>query len=248
VGSTGGAQGWFVDPFDIHQHRWYSDGRPSNLVRDHGVESYDDPPPGAPPRPLVPAGALPPRDPRDTRADEGHGARRGRGRARAPTSARARRSSLGAGTALLVGLLGALLVGFALAGSHAPPPPDQVQGLVVRSSPLGTVRLAPGQEPGHVYFSNPLFEVSYTVRGRGPFTIEASRDQLGPATVGDTVQVAFDPANPAHGRIVPTSLHYTTGGFVAGVVGVALVALAIVGFRRPRRGAGQPTWRSRPSQ
>jgi len=40
------AQGWYRDPFHRHRARWFSDGRPTALVRDEGVES-DDPPPSA---------------------------------------------------------------------------------------------------------------------------------------------------------------------------------------------------------
>jgi hypothetical protein len=35
------AQGWYLDPYGIHSDRWYSDGYPTVLVRDHGIESYD---------------------------------------------------------------------------------------------------------------------------------------------------------------------------------------------------------------
>ena len=37
-------QGWFVDPYRIHEHRWISLGRPINLVRDGNVEAKGDPP------------------------------------------------------------------------------------------------------------------------------------------------------------------------------------------------------------
>jgi hypothetical protein len=40
-------QGWFVDPFGAHEFRYFSDGSPTRLVRDGGVESYDEPPAGA---------------------------------------------------------------------------------------------------------------------------------------------------------------------------------------------------------
>jgi hypothetical protein len=38
------AEGWFIDPFGRHEQRWISDGRPTTLVRDGGVEGHDDPP------------------------------------------------------------------------------------------------------------------------------------------------------------------------------------------------------------
>jgi hypothetical protein len=56
------AQGWFQDPFGIHQDRWYSQGVPSNLVRDGTVESHDDPPQAVDPGPLVPAAPRAARD------------------------------------------------------------------------------------------------------------------------------------------------------------------------------------------
>jgi len=40
------AEGWFRDPFGVHEDRWISGGRPTKLVRDGGVEGSDEPPPG----------------------------------------------------------------------------------------------------------------------------------------------------------------------------------------------------------
>ena len=40
-------EGWYVDPYGLHDDRWISDGAPTALVRDGGVESQG-PPPGAP--------------------------------------------------------------------------------------------------------------------------------------------------------------------------------------------------------
>jgi hypothetical protein len=41
-------EGWFTDPYGVHEARWLSDGRPTKLVRDGEVESYDEPPAGEP--------------------------------------------------------------------------------------------------------------------------------------------------------------------------------------------------------
>ncbi len=38
-------QGWHPDPYERHDDRWFSDGKPTRLVRDQGSESYDEPPP-----------------------------------------------------------------------------------------------------------------------------------------------------------------------------------------------------------
>lgn len=38
------ANGWFVDPFGAHEARWFSDGRPTRLVRDADDTSFGSPP------------------------------------------------------------------------------------------------------------------------------------------------------------------------------------------------------------
>ncbi len=38
------AEGWYIDPYGLHEARWFSDGAPTALVRDAGVESQDRPP------------------------------------------------------------------------------------------------------------------------------------------------------------------------------------------------------------
>jgi hypothetical protein len=43
------AEGWYHDPYGLHEERWYSDGTPTALVRDARVESKDPPPPDPPP-------------------------------------------------------------------------------------------------------------------------------------------------------------------------------------------------------
>ncbi len=37
-------EGWYADPYALHEARWMSDGEPTALVRDAGVESQDPPP------------------------------------------------------------------------------------------------------------------------------------------------------------------------------------------------------------
>jgi hypothetical protein len=50
------AQGWYQDPYAIHEHRYFSAGLPTKLVRDGLQESYDPPPDGPlPDGELVPA-------------------------------------------------------------------------------------------------------------------------------------------------------------------------------------------------
>jgi hypothetical protein len=66
------AEGWYVDPFGIHEPRWFSDGTPTELVRDGGVESHDPPSSTSYTRalePVVEAGSPGPDDLR--RADDG---------------------------------------------------------------------------------------------------------------------------------------------------------------------------------
>jgi hypothetical protein len=51
--SPGAAEGWYRDPYEIHQDRWFSAGTPTSLVRDQGTEGHDDPPGYPPPGPPV---------------------------------------------------------------------------------------------------------------------------------------------------------------------------------------------------
>jgi hypothetical protein len=47
------AQGWYKDPYLVHEDRYFSADRPTKLVRDDGIEAYDPPPPGPPKAQLV---------------------------------------------------------------------------------------------------------------------------------------------------------------------------------------------------
>jgi hypothetical protein len=65
------AEGWYQDPYHLHTDRWFSDGQPTDLVRDGRVESRDAPPDTPYPGPLVEAVEVPPVDGSDLRrADE----------------------------------------------------------------------------------------------------------------------------------------------------------------------------------
>ncbi len=37
-------EGWYVDPYGVHEARWISAGTPTALVRDGDVEAQDPPP------------------------------------------------------------------------------------------------------------------------------------------------------------------------------------------------------------
>ncbi len=37
-------EGWYTDPYERHDARWFSDGTPTKLVLDGVTESYDEPP------------------------------------------------------------------------------------------------------------------------------------------------------------------------------------------------------------
>jgi hypothetical protein len=37
-------EGWYSDPYGVHEHRWFSAATPTSLVRDHGKTSHDAPP------------------------------------------------------------------------------------------------------------------------------------------------------------------------------------------------------------
>ena len=51
---VGAALGWYQDPYHRHEERYFSQGRPTKLVRDQRRESFDPPPDAAPPGPLLP--------------------------------------------------------------------------------------------------------------------------------------------------------------------------------------------------
>ena len=38
------AEGWYKDPYRLHDERWFSDGTPTRIVSDDGFESEDPPP------------------------------------------------------------------------------------------------------------------------------------------------------------------------------------------------------------
>jgi hypothetical protein len=59
------AQGWYRDPFALHEDRYFSAGQPTKLVRDAGQEAYDEPPD----RPCDPAGLVPAESDTDDRFD-----------------------------------------------------------------------------------------------------------------------------------------------------------------------------------
>jgi len=61
------AQGWYRDPYRLHEDRYFSDGQPTKLVRDGGAEDYDPPPPGRPDEELVEASQTQPNDGYDLR-------------------------------------------------------------------------------------------------------------------------------------------------------------------------------------
>ena len=48
-------EGWYRDPYGVHEDRWISDGTPTSLVRDRDIEAKDPPPEDIEPGALVPA-------------------------------------------------------------------------------------------------------------------------------------------------------------------------------------------------
>jgi hypothetical protein len=48
------AEGWYHDPYERHEARWFSDGTPTDLVRDGEQVAHDAPPPDPVQSPLVP--------------------------------------------------------------------------------------------------------------------------------------------------------------------------------------------------
>ena len=48
------AEGWYHDPYSKHEARWFSDGAPTDLVRDGTQVAHDPPPDESPAKPLIP--------------------------------------------------------------------------------------------------------------------------------------------------------------------------------------------------
>ncbi len=48
------SQGWYGDPFEAHEARWFSAGAPTALVRDGELEKTDPPPADSWDGPLTP--------------------------------------------------------------------------------------------------------------------------------------------------------------------------------------------------
>ena len=70
------AEGWYQDPYGLHTDRWFSDGQPTDLVRDGKVESRDAPPSAPFSGPLVESVEVPLEEGLDLRrADEAEGGR-----------------------------------------------------------------------------------------------------------------------------------------------------------------------------
>lgn len=70
------AEGWYRDPYGLHTDRWFSDGQPTDLVRDGTVESRDTPPSARYSGALVESAEEPPEGGADLRrADEAESGR-----------------------------------------------------------------------------------------------------------------------------------------------------------------------------
>jgi hypothetical protein len=63
--NTSQAQGWYRDPYGLHEDRYFSQGLPTKLVRDGERESYDLPPD----QPLPEADLVPAEQPGGEAAD-----------------------------------------------------------------------------------------------------------------------------------------------------------------------------------
>ena len=72
------AEGWYRDPFAIHEDRWMSQGQPTKLVRDGATESYDPPPDLPLPATLVPVDSGTADSSGEAGQESGYGNRRAR--------------------------------------------------------------------------------------------------------------------------------------------------------------------------
>jgi hypothetical protein len=224
-------EGWYVDPYDSHEARWFSDGVPTALVRDSEVESHD-PPPDAPYHgPLEPVAETSPEDAQRRALNE-----LARRRILQPESREVRVPAQTDRLQILRTMQ--LLLGF----------PSAVVGVLFLVV-AGIVQLDFGTTtrftlPPHVVASTAVIvfdqypttaSVQYSVPGHGRFTV-LTRSPL--AEASDTVYVSYDPTNPREGHLVPappdTKSQDIGNGILGLSFGVAGIAFLIWEFRRWR--------------
>jgi len=248
-------QGWCIDPFGVHQHRWISQDRPSNLVRDNGIEAKDPPPDRPPSLPFVKVVADPmSMSSRDMlRAD-------GDKDAVSPDLGDYGMAAMDANVVFDSGLVGVpeaegALKGGRYGGRRKPTtipttasPPSKwtpvgflllalIGGLLIgvgasMKAPLdqvqGSVISASSSGDSQVW----KLQVALTVPERGDFTFNVStRESSTPdhpgLGAGAAVTVSYDPRNPAHAHLVPSGVWANISGGTESE-GVVVLATGVV--------------------
>ena len=176
--------GWTIDPYGLHEQRYFSGGRPTKLVRDNGLESYDEPPGAAATevRPGTLMGAQPTQVSTWTRVESapvtlerecGNG-----GTAPCPPRPRHRRSVVAVSSAIALATIGAV-VGVFVVGSGSQPyacalmTKSQAQGLLGFQD-LNVSSVARSLVPRAPYFSSCSYSPSASYLSRDPQAFESS--------------------------------------------------------------------------
>jgi Protein of unknown function (DUF3592) len=249
-GGDAQAQGWYLDPYGVHEQRWISQGRQSNLVRDGRIEAKDPPPDGPPNRPFIKVTA----DPRSMsirdmiRAD-------GDKEAVSPDLGSYAVAAMDANVVFDTGLVGAPVAEGALKGGRygrsrsnrqrqprQPAPRWYPVGFILLAV-IGALLLGIGiseKAPAHQVQGSVVSAassgigtpwvctVNYSVPGRGNFafkvtqsTVPGSADDCG---AGQQVTVSYDPTDPSVAHLVSSGFAADVSGGTAS--GGELVAIA----------------------
>ncbi len=232
------AQGWYLDPYGVHEQRWISQGRPSNLVRDGRIEAKDPPPDGPANRPFIKVTG----DPRSMtsrdmiRAD-------GDKDAVSPDLGSYAVTAMDANVVFDTGLVGAPVAEGALKGGRyggsrsnkqrqpRQPAPRWYPAGFILLAVIGALLLGIGisdKAPAHQVQGNVVSatssgigtpwvcSVNYSVPGRGTFTFNVTRSTVAGSAddcgAGQQVTVSYDPTDPS-------VAHLVSPGFAADVSG-----------------------------
>jgi hypothetical protein len=252
------AEGWYFDPFGVHECRWISRGRPTDLVRDGTAEAEDPPPDGPPPGPFVKVVA----DPRSMsrrdmiRAD-------GDKDAVSPDLGYYGVTAMDANVVFDSGLVGAPEAEGALKGGRyggrrttnavrrqTEPASRWAPIAFLLVATVGILLVAIGiteKPPAHQSLgsvvsvtptgtgNNWVCEVAYSVPGRGSFTIHVLNSPVAGSVdncgAGQEVTVSYEPGDPSVAHLVANGFAFDFSGGSAsdGDLVVTLGALVLAG-------------------
>jgi hypothetical protein len=172
--------GWHEDPYRIHEDRYFTRGQPTRLVRDGGVESYDEPP-GAPPREIRQPSTFSGTPPQPTNGTYGGGGQAAHGAAApapqgeaAPAPAdpkqgrRRRRLFGGLGLLAVVGIVAVVVVGTGGSGSNG----------VADAAVVNAVNSSMANKTSQLTVTNSISEGGQTIATTGSGSVDFTTNQV----------------------------------------------------------------------